>query len=141
MPVGQRISAFLAAIGPYKELALLAMGLVAAVSGSVSWAAAHFATQAQVLYLECRVNHNVETLQLPIKNAAFSASLEWRTSQIRQLSRQATPETGVIIAQLASEIDDLQKRQVTMAEEVKKRLDEMAKNCQKEITTQEAMKK
>jgi hypothetical protein len=50
--VGQRLAGLLERTRPYRELIGIAVAGIAALSGAVAWAVAHFATQAELFYLE-----------------------------------------------------------------------------------------
>jgi hypothetical protein len=128
------ISAFLESIKPYQEIIGLGTALVVAVSGAVAWAVAHFATEAEVFYLECRINSNIAAQLLPIRQEFFAAEIDWRNSQIKQLAQQTgSSSTNSIIRQLSSEIGELNKQQTALLSELQKKLEDMSNRCNEEV--------
>jgi hypothetical protein len=144
-------------VKPYKEIAILAIAIVAAVSGSVAWAVAHFATQAELFYTECRINNNMETRAFGDKADAFAAQIHIRSSQIQMLTEQfaaanqirnsptQTEQTAsslsASIKRLSDEITTLTKEQNNHSIESKKKIDANASDCIKEAPPRSLGKK
>ena len=128
-----RIVALWESSKPYREIIGLAVAAIVALSGAVAWAVAHFATEAEVFYLECRMNNNIVAQALPLQAGVFAAAIDWRTSQIKQIAQLNTsPGANVAIAQLSTEINDLTRQQATLTAEFQKKLAEMSKRCSAE---------
>jgi hypothetical protein len=140
--LGQQLSAFLEWVKPYKEFAALAFAVIAAISGGVAWAVAHFATRAELFYLECRINNNMATQAFSDKSDALAASIQLRNSQIKQLTDQApSNSSNITIARLSDEVSALTKEQSTYSVDAKKKIDENAKRCIQDAPTQVAPEK
>jgi hypothetical protein len=119
-------------VEPYKDILALGSTILAVISGSVAWAVAHFATESELFYLECRVNSSIETQYLPMQTALIATSIEWRSSQIRQMAQLGNTASSAVIVQITAEINDLTKQQNTLAADIKKKVDERAQRCNQE---------
>lgn len=116
---------------PYRELIAILVALVISISGSVAWIVAHFATQAQVHYLECRVTNNILTQLLPIHMEEYADKIEWRSAQIKELAQHGggTPQSINTIADLSDQMTSLTKAQQAAATAFQKDIDDIAKRC------------
>jgi hypothetical protein len=140
--LGAQLSAFLAWVKPYKEIVTLAFAVFAVISGLISWVVAHFATQAELSYLECRINNNIETQALEDKTNAFAIAVQLRNSQIKQLTDQP-PSNGsnVSIGRLSEEVSSITREQFSYSVEAKKKIDENAKRCIQDALSRTAPQK
>jgi hypothetical protein len=131
--LGKRLSDLVTLLTPYKEIIGLGSLAVGAISAGVALAVSYFATESELFYLECRINSSIETQYLPMQTSILAASIDWRTSQIRQLAQLNTNNsTSAAIVAMTSEINDLTKQQTNLANEVKKKIDERAEKCNNE---------
>jgi hypothetical protein len=139
---GAQLAALLDWIKPYKEIAALLIATIMALSGAVAWAVAHFATQAELFYLECRINSAMETQSLADRASALASAADARYSQIKQLAQMpSSAGTASAINQLASEINEIAKQQATHSAVTKTKMDEMTRRCSQEAPSQAASKK
>jgi hypothetical protein len=53
--LGEQLSTFVEWVKPYKEIAVLLVGLFSAISVGIAWTVNHFATQNALSDLECRI--------------------------------------------------------------------------------------
>jgi hypothetical protein len=128
-----RISELLERSKPYREIIAIGVAAITALSGGVAWAVAHFATEAEVFYLECRMNNNIVTQALPLQTGVYTAEIDWRTSQIKQIAQlNASAAANTAIAQLSAEINELTKQQTALTTEFQKKIEEMSKRCSAE---------
>jgi hypothetical protein len=125
----QQISDFLEWIKPYREIFLLGVALLAGISGAVGWVAAHFATREQLSYLDCRVTNRLHTQLIGRKRDLIAAGLEWRMSQIRQMTVEEQRPAGPTLARLQQEIGDLHRMQADSMGDMEKALEEVSKGC------------
>jgi hypothetical protein len=131
--LGKRLSALLKVTKPYRELIGIAAAAIALLSGAVAWAVAHFATEAELFYLECRINNNIAAQSLPLQTEAFTTAIEWRTSQIKQITQlYSSPAANAQIAQLSGEINDLMKKSQDASLSFQKKIADMSEKCNTE---------
>jgi hypothetical protein len=133
-PEPSRLGALLEWSKPYRETIAVLVAVTAAISGAVSWVVAHFATQAEVQFLECRMMSNTLAQLLPIRVAEIASNIDWRMSQVKELAQHGggTPDSVARILDLTKEINDLNKAQTEEAAEIQKRIDEITTQCIKE---------
>jgi hypothetical protein len=139
-------------IKSHSEIIGICTAVIVPLSAGVSWAVAHFATQVQLSYLECRVLSNIHTQTYSMQTGMLAAEINWRNSQIAQLARQSRdrPRTSegrrltqqaednpnnIVIIQLSVEINELAKRQSAIADENKIKLEEMMSKCSSDAPT------
>ena len=94
-------------IKPYKELAAAGVGVIAMLSGAVSWAVAHFATQEELKRLECTSEVNLATRALPLFSAVLSVKIETKWAQLAETRKTSSPEAEIRGRQLEADIRDL----------------------------------
>jgi hypothetical protein len=126
------LSSLLERTKPYRELAAIFATVIVSVSGAVAWVVAHFATQAELHYLECRVTNNVLTQLLPIHMEEFAGKIDWRAAQIKVLAHQGggTPEyVSAAISDLSDQMTALTKEQKDAAAKLQNDIDNINKNC------------
>jgi hypothetical protein len=126
-----RLSALLEWSKPYRETIAILTAVVVAISASVSWIVAHFATEREVHYLECRVTNSILTQLLPIHVEEFAGKIDWRSAQIKQLAQNGggTPASVRIIADLTDQINILVKEQGDASVKLKKDIDDILAKC------------
>jgi hypothetical protein len=126
-----RLSALLEWSKPYRETIAILTAVLVAISGGVSWIVAHFATQAELHYLECRVTNNILTQLLPIHMEEFAGKIDWRAAQIKQLAQNGGGTNGSIstIFELTDQINTLTKEQKDASAKLQKDIDATAKQC------------
>jgi hypothetical protein len=106
----EQFATFLKWIKPYREIAALLIASVATIFTGIAWVAAHFATQAALSNLECRINYDKKFKSLAEGAAAVAAAADLRNSQIRVLSAQSSsPNTTALIIALSSETTAMMK--------------------------------
>ena len=126
-----RLAALLAVTEPYRALISIGVAVVVALSGAVSWAVAHFATQSQIYYLECRMNTNLQNQVYSMQMDIIGAEINWRNLQIAQLADQSG--AGGAILKLTTDINELSKKQSQLSNDDKKNRDELSKKCNGEM--------
>lgn len=140
--LGEQLAVFLEWVKPYKEITALAAAILTVVSGSIAWAVAHFATQAEVFYLECRINNNIETRALRDKADSVAAAIQVKNSQIVLLTEQpASDNSNITIRRLSEEINALTREQHSYSVEMKQRIDANAMRCIKEAPARQVADK
>jgi hypothetical protein len=125
------LSPFLAWSAPYRAFAAICGTVIVSVSGGVAWIVAHFATQAELQYLECRVTDNILTQLLPIHIEEFAGKIDWRLTQIKALSQHGggTPQSISVIADLTDQANTLNKDEQEAAAKFKAEIDSVAAKC------------
>jgi hypothetical protein len=126
-----KLSALLEWSKPYRETIAILTTVLVAISAGVSWIVAHFATQAELHYLECRVTNNILTQLLPIRMEEFAGKIDWRAAQIKQLVQNGGGSNASIstISELTDQITNLTKEQKQASEKLQKDIDDTAKHC------------
>jgi DNA repair ATPase RecN len=116
---------------PYRETIAIVVAVTAAISGAVSWTVAHFATQAELHFLECRMTNNIVTQLMPVYSREFSDRVDWRMEQIMDLAKRGggTPDSISRISELKNQVDALTKDQAEQAANLKKEIDDIARQC------------
>ena len=84
--IGDQLSKIVEGIKPYKEIAVLLIGLFSAISAGIAWTVSHFATAAALSELECRISHDNGVKALADGAAATDAATELRHAQMRVLT-------------------------------------------------------
>ena len=125
------LSALLEWSKPYREVIAILATVVVAVSGGVSWTVAHFATQVQLHYLECRVTNTIANQLLPVHMEEFAGKIEWRQAEAKVLAQHGggTRESINAIADLLDQASGLQKQQTEKIATLQKDLEERARKC------------
>lgn len=106
-----RISAFLKAIRPYRDLLALVLTMVAAVAGGISWTTAYFASRAQVFALECRMYDYIHASLKPIESGLGRVNAKWERKEAARLMKEGKPNDFAI--QLLEEAEHIDKEQDT----------------------------
>ncbi|WP_374306244.1 hypothetical protein [Methylocella sp.] len=116
---------------PYREIGAILATTVGLMSASIAWIVAHFATQAELHYLECRITNSILTQLLPFRMEEFAGKLEWRTSQIKLLAQRGTKNADDTnaITDLVEQVNSLSKAQKDAIEQFQKKIDNIAKSC------------
>jgi hypothetical protein len=128
------LSNFLEWSKPYREVIAVLVTLIVSISGAVAWVVAHFATRAEMHYLECRVTNNILTQLLPIHMEEFAGKIDWRSAQIKALAQHGggTPQSIGTIVDLTDQVNTLTKEQGVAAKKFQQDIDEIVKNCASE---------
>jgi hypothetical protein len=129
-----RLSALLEWSKPYRETLGILTAVVIAISAGVSWTVAHFATQKQLHYLECRVTNNILTQLLPIHLEEFASKIDWRAAQIKQLAQngRGTAASINMIAELTGQMNMLTKEQESASAKLQKEINAIVVQCASE---------
>lgn len=127
------LSALLEWVEPYQKFLAVITTVVVSVSGGVAWIVAHFATQAELHYAECRIDGTILTQLLPIHMEEFAGKIEWRNVQIKTLAKQQSgKQQNMLIEDLTNQVTDLTNKQRDASERFRKEIDEITKNCMSE---------
>jgi hypothetical protein len=124
-----RLAALLEWSKPYRDLIALAIAVIGGISATVAWVVAHFATQAELLYMECRLNQQLTSQSYNSQLNLLAAKIDARSSQLRELSSQDPPIGGPPTAQLAADVSSLNEESARVDLQSRKDLDEIAKKC------------
>jgi hypothetical protein len=128
-----RLARLLAQSQPYRDLIGIVLAAGATISAGVAWAVAHFATEAEVFHLECRMNSNILAQMTTLQKDMTTAAIDWRSSQIKQVLQLNPNVAGnAVIAQLTDEIAKLNHDSDDAAKAAKVQMIEMAAQCDKE---------
>ena len=105
--------------------------IIVTISGSVAWIVAHFATQAALHYLECRVTSNILIQLLPVHIEEFAGKIDWRSAQIKILAKHGggTPQSINTIVDLTDQVNELTKAQKDTAADFQNKIDAIASKC------------
>jgi hypothetical protein len=104
--LGEQLSTFLEWLKPYKEIAILLVGLFSAISAGIAWTVSRFATQSALSSLECRISHDNGTKALADGAAATDTAVGLRHAEVRVLlTEQQSPTNSAIINQLLADAD------------------------------------
>jgi hypothetical protein len=125
--LGGQISSFLGYIKPYRELMALLIGVVVAISGSISWAVSHFATAAQLQNLDCTTDSRINRGQLAVSDAILLAGEDTanrRLADLNKIDRKTPAETAEVdeqnqtisadIRQIQANLDKMDKENVAV---------------------------
>jgi hypothetical protein len=123
-----RLSAFLKWSKPYRDVIALGVALVIAISGAVSWAIAHFATQEAVSYLECKLTHQMTSHVEDGQANLFAAEIDARQSQIKELTERNPPPMPSV-SRLLTENQSLTTQKDTATTHAKDQLNEAITAC------------
>jgi hypothetical protein len=125
----RQLSDFLEWIKPYRELFILAGVLLATISAAVGWVAGHFATRAELSSLDCRITNSLHGQLITFKSDLVAAGVNWRMSQIRQMTVEDPRPAAATFSRLQQEIDELQKQQASSLSDMQKKMEELSKGC------------
>jgi hypothetical protein len=123
-----RLSAFLKWIEPYRVFVGLLVALVIAISGAVSWAVAHFATQQAVSYLECKITHQMTSHVDDAQANLYASEIDARGSQIKELMERDPPFMAPV-NRLLTEQQNLTTQKDAAASAAKDQLNEAIVAC------------
>jgi hypothetical protein len=100
------LSTFIEWLKPYKEIAILLVGLFSAISAGIAWTVSHFATQSALSSLECRISHDNGTKAMADGAAATDTAVGLRHAEVRVLAAQPpSPTNSALTNQLIAEAD------------------------------------
>src|SRR5262245_60065372 len=106
--LGKRISRFLDAIKPYRDLLALLLGMAVAVSAAISWTTAYFATRLPLINSECRMNDKLFNAMRPVRTAIGLLPADWAKREIERLAQEK--DSGPKILKL---LEDIKKTEAT----------------------------
>jgi hypothetical protein len=151
--LAKRISTLIKDAKPYREAATVVGTIVVALSGTVAWGVAHFATQAELFHLECRINSTIQTQLVTLNTGVFDTKIDWRTSQIKSLAEQTkrladqtdSPALKTLLSswaatngQLADEITQLNGQRAGLIDKLKDELRTSSQQCNIEAPVKRA---
>jgi len=119
--LGGRISSFLGQIAPYRELIALIVGVVAAISASISWTVSHFATQAQLTSLDCKTDTRLNSDSFLLKNFFLTNDENTANGRLSDLNKVATKTAGEeaeaedLSAEISSDIQQISANEKQIA--------------------------
>ena len=132
----KQVSAWLKGSKPLREAVAIIAALIVSVSGAVAWIVAHFATRAEMHYLECRVTHNLLTQLLPIHLGEFAGKIDWRATEIKALAQHGggTPQSIARIADLTDQVNALTKEQQAAGTKLQQEIADLVQKCLTEFS-------
>lgn len=126
-----RLSAIWEQSKPYREIFATLVAIIVAISGGIAWLVAHFATQAQLHYLECRVSNSILTQLLPVHMEGFAGKIDWRLAQIDAITQHGggTAQSISIIGDLVKQVNEITNQQKETSAKIQKEIEEINKKC------------
>jgi hypothetical protein len=125
----RQLSDFLEWIKPYRELFILAGAVVATISAAVGWVAGHFATRAELSSLDCRITNSLHGQLIAFKSDLADAGVNWRLSQIKQMTVEDPRPVAATLTRLQQEVDELRKQQTSWVGDMQKKMEELNRGC------------
>ncbi len=124
-----RLSKLLERSKSYREAIGIVAAVVVAISGAVAWVVAHFATQAALHLVECRVTNSMTAQLLAIRMEQYATQQEALLAQIEDFAKQGSTESLKKITDIRTQIASLNKSRESAVSGVQKDLENTSKQC------------
>jgi hypothetical protein len=134
--LGEQLSTFIEWLKPYREIAILLVGLFSAISAGIAWTVSHFATQFALSNLECRISHDNGTKALADGAAATDAAVGLRHAEVRVLvAEPPSPTNSALTNQLLAEADAISSAYAKDAAQSAQKINDAFAACLRAISS------